>query len=66
MGRSLRASKEGLDEAKKAFKLRGWTQDNLAGRADCSRGTVINFFARRPVAKQLFQSYCIELGLEWG
>ena len=66
MGRSLRSSKEGLAKAKKAFKLKGWTQDHLAGRADCSRTTAVNFFARRPVAKQLFQNLCIELGLECG
>ena len=66
MGRSLRVSKEGLAKAKKAFDLKGWTQDYLAGTAGCSRGTVINFFARRPVAKQLFQTFCTELGLEWG
>jgi len=66
MGRSLRASKEGLAKAKKAFDLKGWTQEYLAGVAGCSRGTVINFFARRPVAKGLFQAFCVELGLEWG
>ena len=65
MGRSLRASKEGLAKAKKAFDLKGWTQEYLAGVAGCSRSTVINFFARRPVAKRLFQSFCVELGLEW-
>ena len=66
MGRSLRASEEGLAKAKKAFEIMGWTQDHLAGAARCSRGTVINFFARRPVAKRLFYSLCIEIGLEWG
>lgn len=66
MGRSLRASKGGQAKAKKAFDLKGWTQEYLAGVAGCSRGTVINFFARRPVAKGLFQAFCIELDLEWG
>ncbi len=66
MGRSLRASKEGLAEAKEAFKRTGWTQDHLAGRANCSRSTAINFLAQRPVAKGLFQAFCTELGLEWG
>lgn len=65
MGRSLRASEEGLAKAKEAFKLKGWTQEYLAGVVGCSRGTVINFFARRPVAKGLFQAFCIELGMEW-
>ncbi|MEL6455548.1 MAG: signal transduction protein, partial [Cyanobacteria bacterium J06623_5] len=66
MGRSLRASKEGQAKAKHAFKLKGWTQEYLAGTAGCYRGVVINFFARRPVAKGLFQAFCVELGLEWG
>ena len=53
-------------EAKKAFKLKGWTQEYLAGATGRSRSTVINFFARRPVAKRLFQDLCIALELEWG
>jgi predicted NACHT family NTPase len=65
MGRSLRASKTGLATAEKAFKLKGWTQEYLAGVAGCSRATVINFFAQRPVDKRLFQAFCSELGLEW-
>jgi predicted NACHT family NTPase len=63
--RSLRASKTGLTTADKAFKLKGWTQEYLAGVAGCSRATVINFFAQRPVDKRLFQAFCTELGLEW-
>lgn len=66
MGRSLRASKEGLEKAKAAFELKEWTQEHLAIRADCSRGTVINFFAQRPVTSKLFQTFCIELELDWG
>ncbi len=65
MGRSHRASETGLEKAKKAFDLKGRSQDFLAGRADCSREPVINFFARRPVAKPLFQAFCTALGLEW-
>ncbi|BBD63571.1 hypothetical protein NIES2109_64460 (plasmid) [Nostoc sp. HK-01] len=66
MGRSLRASKAGLEYASKAFKIRGWTQDYLAGAVGCTRQTVIKFLAGRPVAKHLFQAICNELGLEWG
>jgi predicted NACHT family NTPase len=36
LSRSYRASNEGLKKAEAAFKLKGWTQDHLAGRADCS------------------------------
>ena len=64
--RSYRASNEGFKKAEAAFKLKGWTQDHLAGRADCSRSVVINFFARRRVEKRLFEAICNELGLEWG
>ena len=66
MGRSLRVSKTGLEQAKKAFTLKGWTQEYLAGVTGCTRPTVINFFASRPVEKRLFQSICTELELEWG
>ena len=66
MGRSYRASKEGLGKAKSAFNTWGKTQDYLAGAGGCSRSTVINFFARRPIDKNKFQVICTELGLEWG
>lgn len=64
--RSLRASTAGLEKAKNAFKLKGWTQDYLAGAAGCSRQTINNFFARRNVDKGIFQTICTEFGLEWG
>ncbi|OUL32398.1 hypothetical protein BV375_10070 [Nostoc sp. 106C] len=38
----------------------------MAGSASCTRQTVSKFFARRPVAKHLFQAMCNELDLEWG
>ncbi|PHJ69131.1 hypothetical protein VF14_03060 [Nostoc linckia z18] len=66
MGRSCQASKQGLQKAKEAFKVKGWTQDHLAGRSNCSRAIVINFFARRPVEMRLFQTICTQLSLEWG
>lgn len=64
--RSLRASTTGLEVANKAFKLKGWTQDYLAGAVGCSRPTINNFFARRNVDKGIFQTICTEFGLEWG
>ncbi|MFN6540685.1 MAG: pentapeptide repeat-containing protein [Nostoc sp. EkiNYC01] len=66
MGRSCRASTEGLEKAKGKFKLKGWTQDHLAGRADCTRQTVGKFFARQLVDQSKFQAICHELGLELG
>lgn len=64
--RSLRASTAGLQQADNAFKLKGWTQEYLAGTVGCTRQVIISFFARRPVDQQLFQAICTELGLEWG
>jgi predicted NACHT family NTPase len=65
MARSLKASVEGLKKAQSAFKLKGKTQEYLAGSVGCNRGVVINFFARKTVATILFQVICTELGLEW-
>ncbi|PHJ69130.1 hypothetical protein VF14_03050 [Nostoc linckia z18] len=66
MTRSVRASKTGLEKAKEAFKLKGWTQEYLAGGSDCSRQTINKFLKGQPVDKSKFQGICTELGLEWG
>ncbi|MBD2167319.1 pentapeptide repeat-containing protein [Calothrix membranacea FACHB-236] len=66
MSRSCRASKVGLEKAQKAFKIRGWSQEYLAGVIGRKRQTIINFFARRKVDKSVFQAICTELDLEWG
>jgi predicted NACHT family NTPase len=66
MARSLRASKTGLEKAERAFKTKGWTQEYFAGVVGRRRQTIINFFARRPVDKSVFQAICTELDLEWG
>jgi predicted NACHT family NTPase len=66
MTRSFQASEAGLKQAEAAFKLKGWTQEYLAGGAKCTRQVVINFFARRPVATKIFKAICQELDLEWG
>lgn len=65
MARSIRLSKVGREMAHHAFRLKGWTQEYLAGKVECSRTTVYKFFAGRPVAKQVFQAICNELNLEW-
>jgi predicted NACHT family NTPase len=66
MTRSLRTSKTGLEKAELAFRTKGWTQEYLAGVVGHSRQTIINFFAKRPIDKSIFQAICTELGLEWG
>ncbi|MHC5747964.1 MAG: NACHT domain-containing protein [Nostoc sp.] len=65
MTRSLRASKAGIEKAKAAFKLKGWTQDYLAGVIGSSRQTIINCFAKRAVDKRIFHSICTALDLDW-
>jgi predicted NACHT family NTPase len=64
MDRSICASITGIEAAKKALKLKGWTQEYLAGASGCSRQTVINFFAGKTIEKRIFQAICTELGLK--
>jgi DNA-binding Xre family transcriptional regulator len=66
MDRGIRASINGIEIAKQAFKTKGWTQEYLAGSIQCSRQTVSKFFARQPIEKRIFQAICIELEKEWG
>ncbi len=63
MGKSLRVSEEGLQRAKEAFHLKGWTQDYLAGGVQCSRQTVAKFFAGGDVEKRFFEAICRKLNL---
>lgn len=39
--RSLPASLTGIQQAKRAFALKGWTQENLAGKANLKTGQPI-------------------------
>jgi predicted NACHT family NTPase len=64
--RSIQASRDGLDRITEKFKRTGWTQDNLAGRAECSRPTVIKFLAGQLVDKETFKKICLALDLDWG
>jgi predicted NACHT family NTPase len=63
--RSLQASQAGLQLVRKAFLIRGWTQDYLAVRMGCSRHTVSKFLGGKPIDKQNFRLACQELGLSW-
>ncbi|MBD2167317.1 NACHT domain-containing NTPase [Calothrix membranacea FACHB-236] len=65
MTRSLRASKVGLEKAQKAYKLKGWAQQYLAGGVGCTRQVVGKFFKGQNIDKSFFQTICTELGLEW-
>lgn len=64
--RSLRTSLPGIRQAKRAFALKGWTQENLAGEVGLkTRQSVWRFFTGQPVERQVFQEICLILGLEW-
>jgi predicted NACHT family NTPase len=64
--RSLRASPAGIQRAKRAFALKGWTQDNLAGEVNLkTRQPVWRFFTGQPVDRQVFMELCQVLDLDW-
>ncbi|MBD1822719.1 NACHT domain-containing NTPase [Cyanobacteria bacterium FACHB-DQ100] len=65
MGRGIRASIAGIETAKQALKLKGWTQEYLAGASDCSRQTLNKFFKGNAIEKRIFRAICTELELQW-
>ncbi|MEP0917542.1 NACHT domain-containing NTPase [Leptolyngbya sp. DQ-M1] len=65
MDRGIRASIAGIETAKQALKLKGWTQEYLAGASDCSRQTLNQFFKGNAIEKRIFRAICTELELQW-
>ncbi|ELR99828.1 NACHT domain-containing NTPase [Gloeocapsa sp. PCC 73106] len=64
--RSLQASPEGIKQAKRAFALKGWTQENLAGEASLkTRQPIWRFFTGKTVDRQAFMEICSILDLDW-
>ncbi|MHC5774217.1 NACHT domain-containing protein [Nostoc sp.] len=64
--RSLQASLTGIQEAKRAFARKGWTQDNLAGEVNLkTRQPIWRFFSGRPVERHTFIEICSVLSLNW-
>ncbi len=64
--RSLQASPAGIQQAKRAFALKGWTQENLAGEVNLkTRQPIWRFFTGRPVDRQIFLAICLVLDLNW-
>ncbi|UBF24405.1 NACHT domain-containing NTPase [Kovacikia minuta CCNUW1] len=64
--RSLKASFPGIQQAKRAFACKGWTQENLAGEVGLkTRQSVWRFFTGQPVERQVFQELCLILDLDW-
>jgi len=64
--RSLQASPSGIQQAKRAFAIKGWTQDNLAAEVNLkTRQPIWRFFTGQPVDRQVFLAICSILDLEW-
>jgi len=64
--RSLKASPEGINQAKRAFERRGWTQEYLAAEVGLqTRQPVWKFFSGRPVERHVFLELCFTLDLDW-
>ena len=64
--RSLQASSAGVQRAKRAFTLKGWTQENLADEVNLkTRQPIWRFFTRQPVDRQIFIEVCNVLDLDW-
>ncbi len=64
--RSLTASFTGIQLAKKAFALKGLTQENLAFEINIkTRQPVWRFFSGRPIERHTFSEICSVLNLNW-
>lgn len=64
--RSLQASLTGIQQAKRAFARKGWTQENLAGEVNLkTRQPIWRFFTGRPVDRYIFLEVCSVLDLNW-
>lgn len=64
--RSLEASPAGIQRAKRAFSLKGWTQENLAAEVNLkTRQPIWRFFTGQRVDRQIFMEICQVLDLDW-
>jgi predicted NACHT family NTPase len=63
--RSRRATPEGIQKAKKAFKDQGWTQTQIGEQIGTTRQPVGKFFAGKPIERPTFIDICRLLGLNW-
>lgn len=64
--RSLQAAPSGIQRAKRAFALKGWTQENLAGEVNIkTRQPIWRFFTGQPIERQTFMEICSILDLNW-
>lgn len=64
--RSLQASTQGIQLARKAFSRKGWTQEQLAYEVGLkTRQAIGRFFACQPVDRRVFTEICFQLDIEW-
>ncbi|MEH2051847.1 NACHT domain-containing protein [Nostoc sp.] len=64
--RSLQTSLAGIEQAKKAFANKGWTQENLAFEVNLkTRQPIWRFFSGRSVDRHIFIEICSVLSLNW-
>ncbi|MEH2452317.1 NACHT domain-containing protein [Nostoc sp.] len=64
--RSLQASLTGIQQAKRAFAFKGWTQENLAAEVNLkTRQPIWRFFSGRPVERHTFVEICLVLEVNW-
>jgi predicted NACHT family NTPase len=64
--RSLQASLTGIHQAKRAFDLKGWTQENLSGEVNLkTRQPIWRIFTGQPVDRRIFLEICSVLDLNW-
>jgi predicted NACHT family NTPase len=64
--RSLQASLIGIQQARRAFASKGWTQENLALEVNLkTRQPIWRFFTGRPIEHHTFKEICSVLELNW-
>ncbi len=64
--RSLQASIVGIKKAKRAFRSKEWTQEDLANEVGIgTRQPIWKFFTGRPVERHIFLEICFRLDLDW-
>ena len=62
--RTLQASSVGIQAIKRAIKQKKWSQDYLAGVAECTRQTIWSLLKGNPIDEGYFLAICQELGLD--
>jgi len=64
--RSIQASTSGIQKARSAFAVKGWTQENLAYEVNLkTRQPIWRFLTGKPVDRYIFLEICSTLDLDW-